>query len=74
MGMSIGFTLMSFAGGQIVTAYGYRPVFLIGAVLAATSAAMMWRISRRAGMAPVTIGQDASGAVTGVSAAGIERQ
>ena len=46
MGMSLGFTLMSFAGGQIVTAYGYRPMFLLGAALSATSAALMWRISQ----------------------------
>lgn len=48
MGMSTGFTLMSFAGGQIITSYGYRPMFLIGAVLSATSATIMWRVSRRA--------------------------
>jgi predicted MFS family arabinose efflux permease len=47
MGMSLGFTLMSFAGGQIVTAYGYQPLFLSGAVLSATSAIVMWRITRR---------------------------
>jgi len=47
MGMSLGFTLMSFAGGQIVTAYGYRPMFLLGAALSATSAAMMWRMTQR---------------------------
>ena len=49
MGMSTGFTLMSFGGGQIVAAYGYRPMFLLGAALAATSATVMWRISRHIG-------------------------
>jgi predicted MFS family arabinose efflux permease len=48
MGMSSGFTLMSFGGGQIVAAYGYRPMFLLGAALTAASATVMWRISRRA--------------------------
>ncbi len=45
--MSTGFTLMSFGGGQVVTALGYRPVFLIGAALSGTSALVMWRLSRR---------------------------
>lgn len=49
LGMSTGFTLMSFGGGQIVTAVGYRPVFLLGAALSATSALVMWRLSRRRG-------------------------
>jgi len=47
LGMSTGFTLMSFGGGQIVTALGYRPVFLLGATLSATSAVLMWRLSQR---------------------------
>lgn len=47
-GMSTGFTLMSFGGGQIVAAHGYRPMFLLGAGLSATSALLMWRLSRRA--------------------------
>ena len=47
MGMSLGFTMMSFAGGQIVTTYGYQPLFLIGAALSATSASVMWRMTRR---------------------------
>lgn len=49
LGMSTGFTLMSFGGGQIVTAVGYRPVFLLGAALSGTSALVMWRLSRRRG-------------------------
>jgi predicted MFS family arabinose efflux permease len=53
MGMSLGFTVMSFAGGQIVTAYGYQPLFLVGALLSAASAVVMWRIAhRRAGLQP----------------------
>jgi len=47
MGMSSGFTLMSFGGGQIVAAYGYRPMYLLGAALSAASATMMWRMTRR---------------------------
>jgi len=47
MGMSSGFTLMSFGGGQIVAAYGYRPMFLLGAALTAASATVMWRMTQR---------------------------
>lgn len=47
LGMSTGFTLMSFGGGQVVTAVGYRPVFLCGAALSGLSAVLMWRLSRR---------------------------
>ncbi len=46
-GMSTGFTLMSFGGGQIIAAHGYRPMFLLGAGLSATSALLMWQLLRR---------------------------
>ena len=47
-GMSTGFTLMSFGGGQIVAHFGYRPMFLLGAGLSTASALLMWRLARRA--------------------------
>ena len=71
MGMSLGFTLMSFAGGQIVTAYGYRPMFLLAAALSATSAVMMWRMTRRACMGACAIKDNTSAVGADAPGAGI---
>lgn len=41
MSMSLGFGLMSLAGGHIVAAWGYRTVFVLGALLALSSAVVL---------------------------------
>lgn len=56
MGMSLGFGSMSYGGGHIVTAGGYPPVFLAGALMALASVALSVplarHMARRAGQAP----------------------
>jgi predicted MFS family arabinose efflux permease len=47
MGMSLGFGTISLSGGYIVAAVGYRRVFLLGALFALASAAVMWSLLRR---------------------------
>jgi len=46
MGMSLGFGSMSFGGGRIVTAVGYRAVFAVGAGLALASALVSLALRR----------------------------
>lgn len=46
MGMSLGFGSMSFGGGRIVTAVGYRSVFAVGAGLALASALVSLALRR----------------------------
>jgi len=47
MAMSFGFGAISFGGGYIVAALGYRRLFLLGAGLASLSAALMWSMLYR---------------------------
>ncbi len=47
MAMSFGFGAVSFGGGYIVAALGYRRLFLLGAGLASLSAALMWSMLYR---------------------------
>jgi predicted MFS family arabinose efflux permease len=54
MAMSLGFGSMSFSGGYIVAAVGYRRVFLIGVGLSAMSAALMSILLRRLERQPAT--------------------
>lgn len=45
MAMSLGFGMVSFGGGYVIAALGYRQVFLIGAAMALLSGVLLW-ISR----------------------------
>ncbi|HHX42786.1 MAG TPA: MFS transporter, partial [Chloroflexi bacterium] len=47
MGMSLGFGTVSFGGGYIVTGLGYRPLFIIGAIMALGSAGLVTLLGRR---------------------------
>jgi MFS family permease len=44
MAMSLGWGTMSFGGGYLVSAFGYRWVFLVGGVAAGLSATLMWSL------------------------------
>lgn len=46
MGMGLSFGSVSIAGGYVIAAVGYRSVFLIGGVLSAAGAVLMWGIRR----------------------------
>ena len=61
VGMSLGFGSVSLGGGYIVTALGYRILFLVGAAMAVASALLMAALFRRAAgsgdtLAPATTG------------------
>jgi predicted MFS family arabinose efflux permease len=43
--VSFGFASMSFVGGRIVAGWGYRWLFLLGAICAILSATLAWRMS-----------------------------
>jgi predicted MFS family arabinose efflux permease len=47
MAMGFGFASTSFGGGYVITAVGYRILFLIGAALCAIASVVMWAIGRR---------------------------
>lgn len=47
MAMGLGFSSTSLAGGYVIVAAGYRPLFLGGAVLCAVASIVMWTIARR---------------------------
>jgi MFS family permease len=47
MAMGLGFASTSIAGGYIIVAAGYRPLFLFGATLCAVASVVMWAIARR---------------------------
>jgi MFS family permease len=47
MAMGLGFSSTSLAGGYIIVAVGYRPLFLGGAALCAVASVVMWAIARR---------------------------
>jgi MFS family permease len=46
MAMGLSFGSFSLIGGYIIASVGYRPLFLLGAVLSAAGAALMWAICR----------------------------
>jgi len=43
--VSLGFASMSFVGGRVIAGWGYRWLFLLGAICAILSAALAWRMS-----------------------------
>jgi len=46
MAAGICFTAMTFGGGYMIAAFGYRSLFLLGAVLTGLSALVFWRSFR----------------------------
>lgn len=52
MAMGSGFGSTSIAGGYIIAAAGYRPLFGLGIVLSLVATAIMWGILRRAAQKP----------------------
>ena len=46
MAGGICFTAMTFGGGYMIAAFGYRSLFLLGAVLTSMSALVLWRSFR----------------------------
>jgi len=49
MAMGLGFGSMSIFGGRLITARGYRELFVIGALFSAVASGLMMLISRRTG-------------------------
>ncbi len=47
MAMGLGFGALSLVGGYIITAFGYRSVFLVGAGLELVSAVVLWAILKQ---------------------------
>ncbi|MGC9396168.1 MAG: MFS transporter [Anaerolineae bacterium] len=47
MAMGFGFGSLSLAGGYIITEFGYRSVFLVGAGLELVAAAVLWGVLRK---------------------------
>jgi hypothetical protein len=46
MAAGICFTAMTFGGGYMIAAFGYRSLFLLGAALTGLSALVFWRSFR----------------------------
>ena len=46
MAAGICFTAMTFGGGYLIAAFGYRSLFMLGAVLTGLSALVFWRSFR----------------------------
>ena len=46
MAMGLGYTLAGLAGGRLVAAFGYRPLFAVTSVLPAVGAVLFWMYFR----------------------------
>jgi len=55
MAMGLGFGTTSLAGGYIIAAVGYRPLFLLGVGLSLAGVAYLWVVLKRRAGDPKTL-------------------